>query len=194
MRAAAAGAHVAPCYPAGLIMRLQVLNRKVHYWVSIAIAIPVLVVLSSGILLQLKKHFDWIQPPEQRGTGTAPRVGMPEILAASRTVHPAGVRTWADVDRIDIRPDRGLAKVTSKTRWEIQIDTETARVLQAAPRRSDLIESIHDGSWFHEHAKLWLFLPSGVLLLSLWVTGLYLAWLPFRPRRARVAPNPRGES
>jgi uncharacterized iron-regulated membrane protein len=175
-------------------MRFQMLNRKIHYWVSIAIAAPVLVVLTTGILLQLKKQLTWIQPAERRGSGVAPRVGLSELLAASRTVPEAGVRTWDDVHRIDIRPDRGLAKVTSTTRWEIQIDTETARVLQAARRRSDLIESMHDGSWFHEHAKLWIFLPSGALLLLLWLTGLYLAWLPFRSRgrRRQAASLPDG--
>jgi uncharacterized iron-regulated membrane protein len=174
-------------------MRLQLLNRKVHYWISIGIAIPILVVLSSGILLQLKKHWGWIQPPERRGIGTAPRLGMAELLDAGRTIPQAGIRSWADVERIDIRPDRGLAKLTSTTRWEVQIDTETAQVLQAAPRRSDLIESIHDGSWFHDRAKLWVFLPSGVLLLVLWVTGLYLAWLPFgaRARRRQTAAGRR---
>jgi uncharacterized iron-regulated membrane protein len=166
-------------------VRWQWLNRQVHYWVGIAIAVPVLVVLTSGILLQLKKQWAWIQPPEQIGIGTAPRLAFSDLLAASRTVPQAGVRTWADIDRIDVRPQRGVAKVTSRTHWEIQVDTETAEVLQVAKRRSDLLESIHDGSWFHPHAKLWIFLPSGVLLLALWVTGVYLAWLPFQARARR---------
>jgi hypothetical protein len=116
---------------------------------------------------------------------------MSELLNAGRTVPQAGIRSWEDVERVDIRPDRGLAKLTSTTRWEVQVDTETAQVLQAAPRRSDLIESIHDGSWFHDRAKLWIFLPSGILLLALWVTGLYLAWLPFgaRARRRRTSAD-----
>ncbi|HEU4647587.1 MAG TPA: PepSY domain-containing protein [Gemmatimonadales bacterium] len=170
-------------------MRFHLFNRKIHYWVSVAIALPALVVVTSGILLQLKKHWTWVQPPEQRGSGTSPRIGMSDILAASRSVPEAGVLTWSDVQRVDIRPDRGVAKVTSRTRWEVQVDTETGRVLQVAPRRSDLIESIHDGSWFHDYAKLWIFLPNGVLLLLLWGTGLYLAWLPYQVRaRRRGAP------
>jgi hypothetical protein len=41
---------------------------------------------------------------------------------------------------------------------------------------------MHDGSWFHEAAKLWLFLPSAIIVLGLWITGIYLFLLPFRAR------------
>ena len=87
----------------------------------------------------------------------------------------------------------GMVKVRCENRWEVQIDTATGEVLQVAYRRSDLIESMHDGSFFHEHAKLWIFLPSGVILLGLWLTGMYLWILPKwaksagRKRRAAFA-------
>ena len=44
----------------------------------------------------------------------------------------------------------------ARTGYEVQIDTETAEILQVAVRRSDLIESIHDGSYFNDHFKLWV--------------------------------------
>jgi hypothetical protein len=47
--------------------------------------------------------------------------------------------------------------------------------------------SIHDGSWFHESAKLWLFLPVGCTLLLLWLTGIYLFFLPIFVRRRQKA-------
>lgn len=37
-------------------MRFHVLNRKMPYWVALGIALPVLVALTSGLLLQLKKQ------------------------------------------------------------------------------------------------------------------------------------------
>ena len=43
-----------------------------------------------------------------------------------------------------------------------------------AYRRSDFIESIHDGTYFHDMAKLGVFLPSAIILLVLWITGMYL--------------------
>lgn len=55
--------------------------------------------------------------------------------------------------------------------------------MQVEYRRSDLIEAIHDGSFFHEHAKLWLFLPVAVVVLVLWITGMYMFLLPFIVKR-----------
>ena len=69
-------------------------------------------------------------------------------------------------------------KIRGVNRWEVQLDATTGAVLSSTYRRSDLIESIHDGSWFHDRVKLWIFLPSGVVLLALWVTGMYLWILP----------------
>ena len=91
----------------------------------------------------------------------------------------AKIQSWNDVDRLDVRVEKGVVKVRGKNRWEVQVDTHTGEVLHVAYRRSDLIESIHDGSWFHEKVKLWIFLPSGIILLTLWITGLYMVILPY---------------
>ncbi len=45
-----------------------------------------------------------------------------------------------------------------------------------------MIESLHDGSLVSDAAKLWLFLPSGLVLLSLWLPGAWLSWLPVSRR------------
>ncbi len=168
----------------------RVWNRKLHRWGAIAVALPFLVVISTGILLQVKKQASWVQPAEQKGTPNAVAVPMSDVLEAVRAIPEAGMREWTDIDRIDIRPKKGLVKVIGFSRWEVQLDAATGAVLQTAYRRSDLIESLHDGSWFHDSAKLWIFLPTGVIVLGLWLTGIYLFLLPIRTRRAKA----RGES
>ena len=116
-------------------------------------------------------------------------IGWDRILEIARAVPEAGVRTWDDIDRVDVRPSRGILKVTTRTRWELQIDAQSGALLQSAYRRSDLIESIHDGSFFHPSAKLGLFLPAGIVLLLMLVSGMYLFWLPIwvKARRKRKA-------
>lgn len=37
-------------------MKTSVLFRKVHYWGAIVILVPGLIVIGTGILLQVKKH------------------------------------------------------------------------------------------------------------------------------------------
>ena len=57
--------------------------------------------------------------------------------------------------------------------------------------------TIHDGSFFHDEAKLWVFFPSAMVLGVLWVTGSCLFLLPYsskwqkwriRARANREAP------
>lgn len=172
-------------------MRLHVLNRKIHYWASAFIAIPVLVIIGSGLLLQSKKHWSWVQPEEQRGTGTSPSLDLEGILASVREVPELEVGGWDHINRLDVRPGRGMVKVWLHSGWEVQVDLGTGRVLQTAYRRSDLIESIHDGSLFAGTlSKLGIFLPSGIALFVMWVTGLWMFWLPFsvklKRRKAQV--------
>jgi uncharacterized iron-regulated membrane protein len=166
-------------------MKFHFITRKVHYWAALFVAVPSLVILSTGILLQLKKQLIWVQPPEQRGKSKTPTLALPEILEICSKVPDAGVKEWGDIQRIDVRPSRGMLKVTTQSNWEVQIDTETREVLQVAFRRSDIIEALHDGSWFHEWAKLGLFLPAGITLFLMWLSGIYLFWLPIGVRRKK---------
>ena len=164
-------------------MKASRLNRLVHRWGSILVAAPVLLVLVSGVVLQLKKESAWIQPKTQKGTEKTPTLSFDAILAATRAVPEAGVSGWDDIDRLDVRPGKGTIKVRCKNRWEIQLDAATGETLQVAYRRSDFIESLHDGSVFGDAAKLGIFLPSAIVLLVLWGTGIYLFVMPRLAKR-----------
>jgi uncharacterized iron-regulated membrane protein len=167
-------------------MAFNVANRKVHHWASFIVAVPLLVMIVSGLFLQMKKQWTYVQPAEQRGTGKAPVIGLDAILASVQTVPELGVRGWDDVNRLDVRPGKGVVKVWLNSGWEAQVDLGTGRVLQTAYRRSDLIESIHDGSYFAgDWTKLGLFLPAGLTMLLLWVSGMWMVWVPFIAKRQR---------
>lgn len=171
----------------------RIMNRKLHRWGAIASAVPFLLVLVTGLLLQLKKQLPWVQPPEQRTEQSVPTVSMQQILDAAMSVPEAQIDSWEDIDRLDVRPGKGIVKVSANNRWEVQVHLGTGEVLQHAYRRSDLIEQLHDGSWFHDAAKLWVFLPSAVIVLGLWLTGLYLFVLPYlaraQKRQRETAPQ-----
>lgn len=150
------------------------------------VAAPLLVIIASGVLLQLKKQWDWVQPPEQRGTGTVPALDFQQILDSVKTVRELNVSGWDDVNRLDVRPGSGLAKVWLNSGWEVQVDLGTGQVMQTAYRRSDVIESIHDGSFLlGDWTKLGLFLPAGVTLLLLWTSGMWMVWVQFAGKRRR---------
>ncbi len=171
------------------------LARKIHYWGAIIIALPVIVVIGSGIVLLLKKDIDWIQPPTASGQGKIPTLSMAEILDAASMAPGSTINTWGDIARIDIRPAKGVIKIRAADNWEIQLDHQSAEVLNMAYRRSDIIESIHDGTFFHDKVKLGIFLPAAMILLILWLTGLYLFFLPYLARNKKLKlAQMRGES
>ncbi|MFQ3243471.1 MAG: putative iron-regulated membrane protein [Arenicella sp.] len=150
------------------------LNRKIHYWGALACAIPIAIVIVTGILLLLKKDFDWIQPSTERGMGKEPTISFEQILPILANVSEVSINSWEQIERIDVRPNKGIFKIQLSGNLEVQIDHQTGEVLKVSFRRSGIIESIHDGSFFHRNAKLGLFLPAALLLLILWITGIYL--------------------
>jgi uncharacterized iron-regulated membrane protein len=172
----------------------RVFFRKAHRWGAVLIAAPFLLVLVTGCLLQLKKEIAWVQPPTKRGAGKEPTASFDAILAAVKTVPEAGVKGWGDVERIDVRPKDGIVKVQCRNRYEVQVDFQTAKVVQVEYRRSDLIESLHDGSFFHDAAKVYVFLPVAVVVLMLWATGMYLFVLPLWVKWKRKPPGGRPPS
>lgn len=166
-------------------MHGNVLNRRLHYWGGALIAIPILVVIGSGIVLQLKKDWTWVQPVEHRGREKAPRIELTDILTALKTLEHPEVRVagWEDVKRLDVRPDRGVAKATLLNDWEVQIDTTDGRVMQVAYRRSDWLEALHDGSIVNDTYKMWIVFPASIVLLFLWGSGMWMWLWPLLNRR-----------
>ncbi|PCJ32716.1 MAG: hypothetical protein COA90_01955 [Gammaproteobacteria bacterium] len=154
-------------------------NRKIHYWGAVICALPILVVLISGVLLLLKKEFEWVQPPTIKTQSRTSELQFEQILAVAKTVEEAGISSWQDIKRLDVRPNKGVIKIQANNQWEIQLDYASGEILHVAYRRSDFIESLHDGSFFHDFAKLGLFLPAAIILLFLWITGMYLFLLPY---------------
>ncbi len=172
------------------------LLRQIHNWGAIIIALPIAVIIGTGVLLNLKKDVGWIQPPTQKGaTLDLPAATLEQMFAAARSVPGAGIESWGDLVRVDFKPDKGVVKFVSNAAWEVQIDTTTAAILQVAYRRSDLIEQIHDGSFFAGWTKHYLFLPTAVVLFVLWGTGVYMFFLPrFKKAQKRRRARTGGET
>jgi uncharacterized iron-regulated membrane protein len=174
-------------------VHFNVLNRKTHYWAAAVIATPLIVIAVTGSILQLKKHWAWVQPPEQRGTGTTPQIELSGILEALKKNPELNVQGWDDVKRLDVRPDRGVVKAWLQTDWEAQIDLSNGEILQIAYRRSDWIESIHDGSIFGDVVKLGIFWPTALGLVLLWCGGVWMFVFPLinkRRVRRRISTRP----
>lgn len=169
-------------------MKISKLIRDIHHWGSPVLMLPLGVMIIAGLFLMVKKDFDWIQPPTQRSAVAsegAPDRTLAELYEAAAAIETLEITAWDQFDRIDVRADRGVVKFVAPNRWEAQIDIATLEVVSLEYRRSDLIEQIHDGSFFADWVKTFIFLPAGVLLLVLWLTGIWMFFDPHIKRYQR---------
>ncbi len=162
------------------------LFRKIHYWASLPLFLTIFLIATTGATLALKKDVAALQPPTQDGTqpGDLSRP-VADLVAAVRTVPRHREADWRDVDRIDIRPSDGVAKVILHDRIEVQVDLATGKALQVGYRTSDWLETIHDFSFLGGWAKYVFSFGSGLVLLLMAGTGVYLFLLPMLAKRRK---------
>ena len=112
-------------------MSVNKLFRDIHHWGSLALMIPLGVMIVAGVFLMLKKEFDWIQPPSQRSfiePAGAPDTTLLELYEVAAAIPELATSDWAQFDRVDVQPDKGIVKFISTNRWEAQIDLVTLEV------------------------------------------------------------------
>ncbi len=148
-----------------------------------------LIMTLTGIVLMFKKQSDWIQPPTVKGSEKTPSLFFSTMLDSIKTVPEADISSWEDIDRIDVRPSKGMAKVLlKKSKLEIQIDIASGKILQTAVRRSGIIEDLHTGALFGDWVKYGIFLTAAVIFFVQLITGIYLFFRPYiiRYKRKRL--------
>jgi len=165
--------------------------RSIHKWLGIPLIVFFLLIGVTSILLAWKKKAELLPPTletkVESGTWILPsqmvKIGEEEMRKLGRD---------PEVDRIDIRPDKGTAKVTFKTHFtEVQVDGFSGEVLSVGTRHSDWIEKVHDGSIIDfyttgdEGAKLTYSTLVSIGLIFLAISGFYLWYFPKVVRRLK---------
>lgn len=165
--------------------------RKLHRWMGIPLIVFFLVIGVTSILLAWKKKVELLPPTlaskVEQGTWILPsemvRIGEVEMKKLGRD---------SEVDRIDIRPDKGSAKITFKTHFtEVQVDGYSGELLSVGTRHSDWIEKVHDGSIVdyyttgEEGAKLTYSTLVSLGLIFLALSGFYIWYYPKLMRKMK---------
>ncbi len=169
--------------------------RRWHRQMGIISFAVFLVIALTGLLLIWKKNSNgYLLSATRQGSGTiAGNWVTLDSLQKSALSYLALKAPGADpsVDRIDVRPEKGIAKIIFKTHYTaIQVDLTTGRPLSIETRRSDFIEQLHDGSFFDklagtEFIKLVYGTLAGLFLVFLSISGFYLWYNPGRIRNIR---------
>lgn len=157
--------------------------RKIHRYTGLLLAVLLLVSAVTGILLSLKKDVDIIQPPTQKGISkdltTWKSIDELSTLATTEFYQKYPDQEGNEIDRLDVRPSKGIAKVLFKEgNWEVQIDGTSGEVKSIAKRYSDWIESLHDGSIISDLFKLISMNILGLGVLFLMGSGIWLWYGP----------------
>lgn len=153
--------------------------RKIHFWATLFVMVPLFIMTISGIILMFKKQSTWIQPPTQKGSTQIPTVLFETILDSLKNSDKVMVSSWEDVSRIDVRPSKGVGKVRLEGGLEVQVDLGDGSILQVMKRRSDIIEDIHTGGYWGDWMKFGVFTTAAVVFFIQLLTGIYLFFRPY---------------
>lgn len=165
-------------------------TRRVHRWSGITLFVFFFVIGVTSVLLGWKKNSDYLQPPTTRGESTALADWLPAdrllTLAQHALRDSLGTDYSTEIDRIDYRPGKGIAKFRFEGHLEeVQLDGATGQVLSVGARRADLIEQIHDGSIVGDMFKLIYSTTMGLATIVFTISGFWLWYGPKRMRRKR---------
>ena len=157
--------------------------RVYHRLIGVGLSILLFISAVTGTLLGWKKNVDLIQPPTQKGVSKDLSTWLPVADLSSIAEQALRERVSGQdnngIDRMDVRPDKGIVKVLFDDGWwEVQLDGTSGEILSVARRHSDWIEALHDGSIISDWFKLGIMNVLGIGLLLMIVTGLWLWYGP----------------
>lgn len=170
-------------------------TRKIHRLTGIFLFIFFIIIAITGGLLGWKKHSAGIiLPATTKGTSSDLIKWMPlhQLHEKANSILRDSISPSLsnELDRIDVRNEKGIVKFVYKNHLNgIQLDGVTGELLQIGKRRSDFIETIHDGSIVDEYLgipngifKLFYTTLMGLALFMFSITGF---WLWYGPKRLK---------
>jgi hypothetical protein len=182
---------------------------KYHFWIALIVMVPWLLVVGSGIVLQLRHEIPGVYPELERGISSTPVLDYQTALDVAKTIPELEVKGWSDIWRIYTYPQRGVMQIRTKLGVSAQIDAATGEILNVGARSADFWEDMHEGIFGRHqlqsgspfgkktvHFALAVFLPVHIIALFLWITGVTYfvgpCWCPSGAENAeRKLPNRR---
>lgn len=143
--------------------------RKLHRLLSIWVALPLLIIIVTGITLQLRNNFEYLQPEtlKVKNEANAP------VLTLEQIIEKMGERK-KEIEQIIYRPGKNNVSLRLKDDIEVQINPQTGEIVKEAKRRTSFLIELHQGSFFTKYGQFGIFFSSGIILLFLLISGVIL--------------------
>ena len=162
--------------------KFRVYHRRIGY----VFLIFFLIISVTGILLALK---DVLHLKPEIVITDSPNdstwISLKEIDSISKDYIYNKLELDTIIDRIDVRPTKGVAKVLFSNHFtELQIDVSSGKILSVSSRVDTIIEKIHDGSiidYFITKSNISKITYSSLLsigLIFMSISGFFLWYLP----------------
>lgn len=163
--------------------------RKTHRIVAIAAVFFLLIVGISGLLITWKNELKFKPPSAKLDMEEGPLLPLQE-LQDTAVAYIQSVGLSAQINRIDYRPRKGLAKVRFEHHFtELQLNCFTGAIISKKTRTADIIEAIHDGSiidfYFTNSSEPTKLVYSTFTSLTLIFLSLSGFWLWINPKRIK---------
>lgn len=169
--------------------------RALHKTIGLIACLFLLVISATGFFLAMKSRFAWIRPETQSGAEMVSLASAQSLEAIAQAAYAAGsphLKSIDDVDRFEYHVDKNVMKLTSKDGYaEVQVDVATGKVLSVGTRNDQLLEDIHDMSYFADWVHGYGLPVIALFLFVLALTGICLYFVPvfrrmkFRREKAR---------
>lgn len=186
-------------------IRLARFARRLHKWVGFSLALAMTVLSVTGAFVAWKKQVEYLQPATREGQMAGQEMALEmllspaQIAAAVLAMELPEAQDLSQIDRIELRPAKGIYKVRLEARnsWrsplELQLDARSGALLNQGVRGDQLWMDLHSFAVFGEATKLVVMSLTGLSLLWLTLSGLYLFVFPpwFRARKRRLLKESR---
>jgi len=150
---------------------------RTHLWLGVIITFLVITISVTGIMLNHKRAFGFIPGTDvKQPDAFASSLPLPELARlAAAAVDPAVAD--AGIDRMDVRPDKGIIKVRFDDRriTEVTLALHDGKVLVTGLRNDSFLEQLHSGDAFGTGGYLLSDLAAGALILLV-LSGFWM-WL-----------------
>mgnify|MGYP001950466703 CR=1 FL=1 len=163
--------------------------RKLHRFIAIPFVTFMLLLGVTGLLLTWKDQLQ-LKPNTQKSIANNSTLISLDIIKNNAINHIKDLNLSADINRIDYRPRKGIAKVRFENHFtELQIDCYSGQIISEKQRTADIIEMIHDGSildyLFKNQSNPIKLLYSTMTSLALILLSFSGFWLWLKPRQIK---------
>lgn len=147
--------------------------RKNHRVIGLIITLPLLMTVITGIILQLRGQFEFIQPaPVKTELTSSP------LLTFEKISEQFGEK---NIEQIIWKPSKASLVVRLKNGDEAHLHPQTGEVFKQLPRRTSFLIELHQGSWLGKFGQYGIHFLSGLGLFFLIISGLVI--YPFKRKR-----------